>query len=167
MFDLQPSRGGYDMAAPVRTQIDLSQLDVRPALRLVPPLPEVEPRPEKNRTEKKAPGRAPRHRAQTRVATCTPVIRRRRRVAACVLIGLVMFLGVLGVGMLADAFVGDAVPERTAVVWVEPGETLWDVAERSAPGYDTGAVVRRIHELNEIPGNDVLAGQALQVPFAP
>jgi hypothetical protein len=78
-----------------------------------------------------------------------------------------VFLGVLGVGMLADAVVGDAVPERTAVVWVEPGETLWDVAERSAPGYDTGAVVHRIHELNEIPGNDVLVGQALQVPFAP
>lgn len=152
------------MAAPVRTQIDLSQLDARPVLRLVPPLPEVEPRPEKTQT---APRRKPRHRAQTRVATCTPVIRRRRRVAASILIGLVMFLGVLGVGMLADAFVGDAVPERTAVVWVEPGETLWDVAKRSAPGYDPGAVVHRIHELNEIAGNGVLAGQALQVPFAP
>ena len=78
-----------------------------------------------------------------------------------------MFLGVLGVGMLADAFVGDAVPEGTMVIWVEPGETLWDVAKRSAPGYDPTAVVHRIHELNEIPGNDVLAGQALQVPFAP
>jgi hypothetical protein len=156
------------MAAPVRTQIDLSQLDARPALRLVPPLPEVEPRSEKNRTKSRTEKKkAPRHRAHTRVATCTPVIRRRRRVAACVLIGLVVFLGVLGVGMLADAVVGDAVPERTAVVWVEPGETLWDVAERSAPGYDTGAVVHRIHELNEIPGNDVLVGQALQVPFAP
>jgi hypothetical protein len=160
------------MAAPVRTQIDLSQLDARPVLRLVPPLPEVEPRPaknppEKNRTEQKASRRKPRHRAQTRVATCTPVIRRRRRVAASILIGLVVFLGVLGAGMLADAFVGDAVPERTAVVWVEPGETLWDVAERSAPGYDPAAVVQRIHELNEIAGNGVLAGQALQVPFAP
>jgi hypothetical protein len=155
------------MAAPVRTQIDLSQLDVRPVLRLVPPLPEIESRPEKSGPGKKAPRRKPRHRAQTRVATCTPVIRRRRRVAASILIGLVMFLGVLGVGMLADAFVGDTVPDRTAVVWVEPGETLWDVAERSAPGYDTSAVIGRIHELNEIPGNDVLAGQALQVPFAP
>jgi hypothetical protein len=152
------------MAAGVRTKIDLSQLDAKPVLRLVPPLPEIE--------EQAPPSRRPRRRAKarvakTRVATCTPVIRRRRRVAASVLIGLFAFVAVLGIGALGDAFSGSGVPERVTVVWVEPGETLRDVAERSAPGYDTDAVVARIHELNNIPGREALAGQALQVPYAP
>ncbi|ONI79562.1 hypothetical protein ALI144C_26160 [Actinosynnema sp. ALI-1.44] len=137
-------------------------------------MPEVEePTPARSpgRTrvaEPKAPRRAERRRpSHSRVAACTPAIRRRRRVAAAILIGLGMFLAVLGFGSLAGALTADVVPDRTAVVWVQPGETLWDVAERSAPGYNTEAVIARIHELNEIPGNTVLAGQALQVPSAP
>jgi LysM domain len=155
------------MAAGLRTKIDLSQLDARPVLRLVPPLPEVEPAKQAKARPRRAPKRRPRHRAETHAVACSQVIRRRRRVAGAVLVGLVMFLVVLGVGELANALAGATLPERTSVVWVEPGETLWDVAERSAPGYDTGVIVARIHELNEIPGNNVLAGQALQVPFAP
>ncbi|RSM75837.1 LysM peptidoglycan-binding domain-containing protein [Kibdelosporangium aridum] len=164
------------MAAPVRTRIDLSKLDQRPALRLVPPLPEVEqpqqpakkaPRKRARRVETKAPRVAGRRASQARVAACSPVIRRRRRIAASILIGLGMFLAVLGVGALANAFTTNTVPDRTAVVWVQPGETLWDVAERTAPGYNPEAVVARIHELNDITGNTVLAGQALQVPTAP
>nr|WP_052477895.1 LysM peptidoglycan-binding domain-containing protein [Kibdelosporangium sp. MJ126-NF4]CEL14830.1 hypothetical protein [Kibdelosporangium sp. MJ126-NF4]CTQ96539.1 hypothetical protein [Kibdelosporangium sp. MJ126-NF4] len=165
------------MAAPVRTQIDLSQLgqETRPTLRLVPPLPEVEESKPVKRArvaEPKAPRRARRKAQQrrpshARVAACTPTVRRRRRVAATILIGAGMFAAVLGVGSVAGALTADVVPERTAVVWVQPGESLWDVAERSAPGYDTEAVIARIHELNEISGNNVLAGQALQVPSAP
>lgn len=193
------------MAAPVRTKIDLSQLDARPVLRLVPPLPDLEEeRPRKERpgkpggarvaepksrrevvavastlvTEPDAPVAEPsvrrqpvRHRyghSRARAAVCSPAIRRRRRVAASILIGLGMFLAVLGVGALANAFTANTVPDRTTVVWVQPGETLWDIAERSAPGYNPEAVVARIQELNDIPGNNVvLAGQALQVPSAP
>lgn len=154
------------MAVGVRTKIDLSQLDTKPVLRLVPPLPELAE--EKAPPRRRAPRREPRHRAKGRAVACPPAVyRRRRTIAASVLFGLVMFLGVLGFGLFGDAIVGSSVPERVSVVWVEPGETLWDVAERSAPGYDTGAVVARIHELNAIPGNAVLAGQALQVPSAP
>ncbi|ALG07906.1 LysM peptidoglycan-binding domain-containing protein [Kibdelosporangium phytohabitans] len=163
------------MAAPVRTKIDLSQLDApRPVLRLVPPLPEVEePKPEQaaERTRVAETPRRARHQrrrpSHSRVAACTPAVRRRRQVAASVLIALGMFLAVLGFGSLAGALTADVVPGRTAVVWVQPGESLWEVAERSAPGYDTEAVVARIHELNEISGNVVLAGQPLQVPSAP
>ena len=153
------------MAAPVRTKIDLSQLDARPVLRLVPPLPEIEEPQAPKRTAPR-PKHRKRARSSARVATCTPVIRRRRRVAVSILVGLGVFLGVVGVGMFAGSLAGDSVPDRTSVVWVQPGETLWEVAERSAPGYDTAAVVARIHELNEISGNNVLAGQALQVPIA-
>ncbi|QQQ77908.1 LysM peptidoglycan-binding domain-containing protein [Saccharothrix sp. 6-C] len=56
------------------------------------------------------------------------------------------------------------VPERTNVVHVQVGESLWDVAERSAPASDPDAVVARIRELNSLPGSDVVPGQALVVP---
>ncbi|GAB3876877.1 hypothetical protein GCM10029964_024790 [Kibdelosporangium lantanae] len=152
------------MAAPVRTKIDLSDLDSRPVLRLVPPLPEEEPATRPH-------GRPGRHRrpevTTRRVADCAPRRRRRPRVPASFVIGAVVFLGVVGIGMLAGEIVGDQVPTQTAVVWVQPGETLWDVANRAAPGYDTEAVVAKIRELNNVPADGVLAGQALQVPSAP
>lgn len=56
------------------------------------------------------------------------------------------------------------VPERTNVVHVQVGETLWDVAERSAPASDPDAVVSRIRELNSLPDTDVVPGQSLVVP---
>ncbi|MFJ6674129.1 LysM peptidoglycan-binding domain-containing protein [Actinosynnema sp. NPDC091369] len=56
------------------------------------------------------------------------------------------------------------VPERTNVVHVQVGETLWDVAERSAPASDPDAVVARIVELNSLPSSDVVPGQSLVVP---
>ncbi|QTR04789.1 hypothetical protein J7S33_08300, partial [Saccharothrix algeriensis] len=40
------------------------------------------------------------------------------------------------------------VPERTSVVHVQVGESLWDVAVRSAPDHDPEAVVERIKQLN-------------------
>ncbi|MCE6997641.1 LysM peptidoglycan-binding domain-containing protein [Saccharothrix sp. S26] len=56
------------------------------------------------------------------------------------------------------------VPERTNVVHVQVGETLRDVAERSAPASDPDAVVERILELNSLPSSDVVPGQSLVVP---
>lgn len=56
------------------------------------------------------------------------------------------------------------VPERTSVVHVQVGETLWDVAARNAPGSDPDAVVARIRELNSLPDSDVVPGQSLVVP---
>jgi hypothetical protein len=162
------------MAAPVRTKIekvDLSGLDTRdarPVLRLVPALPEAPAEPQRRR----GPGRhrspaRPDSLGSRRVATCVPTVRHRRRLPVFFLTGVAVFISVVGIGLLAGSMAGDAVPDRTAVVWVEPGESLWQVAERSAPGYNTEAVVARIRELNELPGGAVLAGQALQVPSAP
>jgi hypothetical protein len=156
------------MAAQVRTKIDLSDLDTRrrPALRLVPPLEQQQP---PRSTVKRRPAR---HRAPAlgtrRVATCVPTARHpHARLPLFFLLGLVAFVGVIAIGLLAGSMAGSGVPERTAVVWVQPGDTLWDVAERAAPGYDTEAVVARIRELNEVPVNGILAGQALEVPSAP
>lgn len=67
------------------------------------------------------------------------------------------------VGGLAEGM-GSQVPERTAVVAVAPGQTLWDVASEYAPDSDPRAVVRRIEELNGVTADGVSAGSALTVP---
>jgi ABC-type antimicrobial peptide transport system ATPase subunit len=72
---------------------------------------------------------------------------------------------VVGLGVLANAGSGaHTVPHRTAVVRVEPGEGLLDVAERVAPHSDASAVADRIRELNGLPDSAVRPGQPLTVP---
>jgi hypothetical protein len=55
------------------------------------------------------------------------------------------------------------VPSETTVVRVKPGESLWELAGRVAPGADASAVVERIRELNGVDGG-VQPGQPLTVP---
>lgn len=67
------------------------------------------------------------------------------------------------VGSLANGLATE-VPKQTAVVSVAPGESLWDVATRYAPGSDPRAIVQRIEELNGVSADAVTAGSALTVP---
>jgi hypothetical protein len=57
-----------------------------------------------------------------------------------------------------------SVPDRTGVAYVQVGETLRDVAQRSAPNSDPDAVVERIRELNRMVDSHVVPGQPLIVP---
>ncbi len=56
------------------------------------------------------------------------------------------------------------VPERTSVVYVQVGETLWDIAERTAPNSNPEAVVARIKELNNLGDVTITPGQPLVAP---
>ena len=56
------------------------------------------------------------------------------------------------------------VPDRLAVVRVEPGETLQHLAARVAPDAPTGQVAARIRELNDLDSATVTAGQTLIAP---
>jgi hypothetical protein len=47
---------------------------------------------------------------------------------------------------------------------VQPGQSLWSVAESADPGADTRAVVQQIVELNSLTGSAIFAGQRLWVP---
>jgi hypothetical protein len=97
------------------------------------------------------------------VAACRRVFVRRR--VAALLLGMLAVAGiVVGLSLLASAARGPAMPDRTIVVEVAPGETLWELAERVAPGHPTGQVVDRIRELNGIRGVTVHPGQPLIVP---
>ncbi|KAA2254975.1 LysM peptidoglycan-binding domain-containing protein [Solihabitans fulvus] len=80
--------------------------------------------------------------------------------------GVLIALAVVCLGLLYGTGVdgAGAVPDRTATVQVHAGETLWDVAQRMAPGSEPSAVVERIKQLNGLGGTSVYPGQSLTVP---
>lgn len=51
-----------------------------------------------------------------------------------------------------------------ATVTVQPGESLWGIAERIAPGSDPREVITQIERLNALEGSAVAAGQSLAIP---
>lgn len=57
------------------------------------------------------------------------------------------------------------VPGRLAVVRVQPGETLQDLAARVAPDAPVQQVVGRIRELNKLETSAVVGGQTLIAPI--
>ncbi len=47
---------------------------------------------------------------------------------------------------------------------VQPGESLWAVAKRVAPGHDPRAVIDQLADLNHLESSTLQAGQLLIVP---
>jgi 3D (Asp-Asp-Asp) domain-containing protein len=54
-------------------------------------------------------------------------------------------------------------PDTTALYTVQPGDTLWGIAEEMAPGYHTGNVVLRIRDLNDLE-DYIHPGDVLEIP---
>jgi Tfp pilus assembly protein FimV len=89
---------------------------------------------------------------------------RRRRAAATALVSLALWVGVPAA---AHAFRGAAAappPPATTTYVVQPGDTLWAIAVRSAPATDPRVVVDRIDAINGLAGRPLEPGQALLVP---
>lgn len=82
------------------------------------------------------------------------------KLAAAVTVTLMVVIGLGWLSQRADP----ALPQRTAVVRVGAGETIWDVAARVAPRADQRAVVDRIRKLNGLADAEVVPDQQLQVP---
>jgi len=100
----------------------------------------------------------------------------RRPVTLATTLGLALVAGIitLWLGLMANigqAVNGDSagsaaqVPARLAVVRVEPGESLQDVAHRVAPDAPARQVAERIRELNDLNSPMVAAGQTLIAPI--
>ena len=87
--------------------------------------------------------------------------RRGRLVALALLLGLAVLLTGLAAtpGQAADP---PAAP-RTAVV--QPGDTLWSIAERYAPGRDPYRAVDQLRRSNGIADYTVHPGQRLNLPW--
>ncbi|WP_375491654.1 LysM peptidoglycan-binding domain-containing protein [uncultured Jatrophihabitans sp.] len=62
----------------------------------------------------------------------------------------------------SDAAAG--APARVRAVTVVPGDTLWSIASRVAPGRDPRAEVAALQHRNHLSGADLVPGQQLRVP---
>jgi hypothetical protein len=86
-------------------------------------------------------------------------------VLALIAAGITVWLGL--VAQFGGVTGGDVpVPARLAVVQVQTGETLQQVAHRVAPDSPVGQVVERIRELNQLDSVALDAGQTLIAPIA-
>lgn len=81
---------------------------------------------------------------------------------------ITLWLGLVGnVGQVLNGDSGSSaahVPDKLAVVRVEAGESLQDVAHRVAPDAPARQVADRIRELNDINSPALVAGQTLIAP---
>jgi LysM domain len=120
------------------------------------------------------PAGAPMRHSGTGVAMSV-VPHRRRPVALATTVGLALLAGIitLWLGLVANfgqMVNGDSggsaarVPDRLAVVRVEAGESLQDVAHRVAPDAPARQVAERIRELNDLNSPTLAAGQTLIAP---
>ena len=86
---------------------------------------------------------------------------RGRRVVALLAL-LPIFVAFLLIGTRAAQ--ADATGPTTAVIKVEAGQSLWDVAVAIAPNEDPRSTIWTIKALNGLETSEVQAGQALIVP---
>jgi len=100
---------------------------------------------------------------------------RRRPVTVATTLGLALAAGVItlwlglvaNIGQIANGDAGGSaarVPDRLAVVRVDAGESLQDVAHRVAPDAPARQVAERIRELNDLNSPSLVAGQTLIAP---
>jgi hypothetical protein len=87
-------------------------------------------------------------------------VRGRRVVALLALLPIVLAFLLIG----TRAAQADASGPTTAVVKVEAGQSLWDVAVAIAPNEDPRSTIWTIKALNGLETSEVQAGQALVVP---
>lgn len=91
----------------------------------------------------------------------------RGRLAAVLMLALLL-LAAFSLGRtVAEGSTAAAAPPRLEEVVVQPGDTLWAVAQRIAPGQDPRPVVDQIRRLNQLPSAQLQAGQQLLLPAAP
>ena len=87
-------------------------------------------------------------------------VRGRRVVALLALLPIVLAFLLIG----TRSAQADASGPTTAVVKVEAGQSLWDVAVAIAPNEDPRSTIWTIKALNGLETSEVQAGQALIVP---
>lgn len=106
------------------------------------------------------------------VAQQTPRLRLTRRGRLAVTLSAAAATVVLAVTVLPAVSAGVAAafsptPAPVTTVVVEPGQSLWHIAQATAPGGDTASVVARIADANGITSADELRpGQRLTVPLS-
>jgi len=100
-----------------------------------------------------------------RVSMHKPAAQLTPRGRLVVLLGgvVALFSAMLMFGSFANATLSSQGP-ATQIVVVQPGESLWSIAQSIAPGADPRETVSRIRDLNGMTSAVVVKGQSLIVP---
>lgn len=107
------------------------------------------------------PARSTRPRAEQRTWRLT----RRGRLVVGTVLSVPFAAALMIVGSVqADAGTSAAEGAATAIVVVQPGESLWGIAQQIAPGSDPRELVTTIRDLNGLSDAPVVPGQSLVVP---
>jgi hypothetical protein len=109
--------------------------------------------------------------ALARPAVARPVVAARpshvrltRRGRVLLLLTLVTLLLVAFSLGRTSADAGHGAPASRSTTVVQPGETLWSIARRVAPGADARVTVDRLSHLNDLGARPIVAGQRLVLP---
>lgn len=133
----------------------------RPALRLVPGVPAL-PEPYQPRSSQPKPYRQPRPQvARSHRPAAAAMYRRRRVLAALLGLGLLLAGARVGSAFGGNLAAAERLPHVQQVV-VEPGDSLWSIAQRVAPGHDPRPIVDALSE--SLGGASLRPGQSLMVP---
>ena len=106
----------------------------------------------------------PEARPAPRPAGPVRLTRRGRLTATLVLLAGFVTGGTLLTGGLASAGTEPGAAATAERVTVAPGDTLWSIAQREAPGTDPRDTVADILELNHLESSAVEAGSVLLLP---
>lgn len=91
---------------------------------------------------------------------------RRGRVAV-VVVAAVLLLAAFSLGRVASSAAPSAeTTQPVHSVVVQPGDTLWSVAQQLAPDHDPRGVVEQIRRLNDLDRSTLHVGQQLLLPSA-
>ncbi len=94
-----------------------------------------------------------------------PPLRLTRRGRAVVLAFFVLMASLASAILLAGASRADGSPTGPASsVVVQPHDTLWSIAARTAPERDPFAAIAEIKKINGLEGSVVHPGQTLELP---
>jgi hypothetical protein len=95
------------------------------------------------------------------------ITRRGRAVLTTVLIAPLLAMGLaFAIGGTAATATGDLSIADFEYVTVEPGQSLWQVAESVAPGADPRDVISDVMRLNGLESSVVHPGERLAIPSA-
>jgi hypothetical protein len=95
-------------------------------------------------------------------------VTRRGRAAVVLLLAAVLFAAFSLGRTASDAadVAGEPSAPRLEQATVQPGESLWSVAQRIAPENDPREVIQQIRRLNDLESSQLQVGQQLLLPVA-
>ncbi len=87
-----------------------------------------------------------------------------RKLLPALVLLVAIALGFIGLSNQSAVATDSNAPVAVTFVTVEPGQSLWSIAERVAPNTDPREWIRQVMTLNAMQGTDVVAGQRLVLP---